>query len=302
MFKPSKQDELLVRFLVILVSVLTVAPVAYRRRIGKTRFTNWLSLSGIMFVWGLLMFYCFGNLIADVQIPHQKGDSIGDRTSAGPKSAVDVLTTLPVFIFCFTCHQNMFPVANEIQNPSIRRLGLVGASAVVTAVSLYGACIVLGYSVFGHDTKDNFLLALPQNDVVRAGGILMALSNALSFPLQSHPCRKSLTVLFTSCGVSYEYPQVGERWLRRLLTTIIILGTVTVSTLVKDLGIVFEIVGTVGSNTICYIMPAILYIYTFSGKADSSKLRFRLAILQLCIGLIVLPTCLFSIFWKAAHK
>merc|ERR1719353_2592672 len=153
------------------------------------------------------MFYCFGNLFAGISIPNHEGDSIGERTSAGPASAVDVLTTLPVFIFSFTCHQNMFPVANEIKEPSVRRLSFVATSAVATAVSLYGACIVLGYAVFGSGTKDDFLLALPQTGVVRTGGILMAVSNALSFPLQSHPCRRSLTVLIGSCGISYEYPQ-----------------------------------------------------------------------------------------------
>merc|ERR1719331_3785839 len=103
------------------------------------------------------MVYCFGNLIAGVEIPHQTG-SVAKRTSVGPPHAIEVLTTLPVFIFSFTCHQNLFPVANEIQDPSVRRLGLVSGSAVLTAVFLYGVCIVLGYSVFGHDIKQNFLL------------------------------------------------------------------------------------------------------------------------------------------------
>lgn len=253
-----------------------------------------------MYLWALLMCYCFGNLFGGVSIPKQQGKSISDRTSMGPQSILEVLTTVPVFIFSFTCHQNMFPVANEIQDPSVKRLGFVAGSAVLTAVALYGACIVFGYSVLGSDIDSNFLLGLPRSTSVEIGGGLMAISNALSFPLQSHPCRRSLTVLISSCmGVTYEYPQKGERLLRRLLTTLILLGTVAVATVVNDLGIVFEIVGTVGSNTICYIMPAYLYIQTFRGKPDTSRFKMNLAMVQLCIGLIVLPTCLFSIFYKA---
>jgi len=196
----------------------------------------------------------------------------------------------------------MFPVANEITDPSVRRLSAVASSAVLTAMVAYGACIVFGYAVFGREIKENYLLALPQSAPVNLGSILMSLCNGLSLPLQSHPCRRSLTVLVSSCmGVTYEYPQVGERWLRRLLTTIILVGTLGVATVVNDLGIVFEIVGTVGSNTICYIMPAYLYIQTFRGKQGTSSLKLRLAYLQLCIGCLVLPTCLFSIFYKALH-
>merc|ERR1711988_1122504 len=102
-----------------------------------------------------------------------------------------------------------------------------------------------------------------------------------------HPCRRSMIVLLKSCtGVSYEYPQVGERWLRRFLTTLILVGAIGVATAVDDLGIVFEIVGTVGSNTICYIMPAYLYVQTFRGKSEGSRLTLRLAVIQLCVGLI----------------
>merc|ERR1719217_1489490 len=154
-----------------------------------------------------------------------------------PPSILEVLTTLPIFIFSFTCHQNMFPVANEITNPSVRRLTAVASSAVMTAVTLYAACIVFGYSVFGHHIKQNYLLALPQSIPVNLGSILMSLCNGLSLPLQTHPCRRSLTVLVNSCmGTSYEYPQVGERWLRRVLTSIILGGVLVVASLVDDLG------------------------------------------------------------------
>lgn len=299
-FHPAKRDYLVFRFLVISLSVLIVSPVCFRRRIGNTRFTNWLALAGILYVWVLLMVCCVGNLFFKMPLEHQQGMTIVDRTAVAPRNVVEVFTTIPVFIFSFTCHQNLFPIANEIKDPSSRRIGCVAMSAVLTAVALYGACIVFGYSTFGSTIQQNFLLGLPQGTLVSIGGLLMATSNALSFPLQSHPCRRSLIVLLNSCtGKPYEYPQVGERLMRRLLTAVILAGAVCTATVVNDLGIVFEIVGTVGSNTICYIMPALLYIHTFRGKVSASGLTLRLAVLQLCVGLLVLPTCLFSIFYKA---
>jgi amino acid permease len=314
LLNPEPEDKLVVRFLVILVAVALVSPIAYRRRIGKTKFTNWLSLSGIMYVWILLLSYSIGNLCGSVSVYKQEGSSMGERTSFGPIGVIDILTTVPVFIFSFTCHQNMFPVANEIQDPSTKKLGYVASSAILTAVGAYSTVMFFGYAVFGRSIKENYLQAMLPHEPdapsplfivktgVIGGDILMSVSNALSFPLQSHPCRRSLTVLLSSClGSTYEYPQVGERWMRRVLTTLILVGTITVATFVDDLGIVFSIVGTVGSNTICYIMPGFLYIQTFRGKPGTSQLVLRLATAQFIIGCFVLPTCLFSIFYKAGH-
>eukprot|EP00929_Paragymnodinium_shiwhaense_P025405 TRINITY_DN1536_c0_g1_i1.p1 TRINITY_DN1536_c0_g1~~TRINITY_DN1536_c0_g1_i1.p1 ORF type:complete len:468 (-),score=79.23 TRINITY_DN1536_c0_g1_i1:151-1554(-) len=297
-FKPNEDDKLMITCLVILVSVLAITPVTFRRRLAKSTVTNWVALTCIFYVWILFMYYCIGSATGLVTIENVTGKDM--PTSVGPASVIDVLTTIPVYIFAFTCHQNMFPVANEIQEPSTRKLGWVATAAVATAVAMYGVCAAFGYAVFGSTISNNFLTCLPDNPAVHTGRLLMAFSNVLSYPLQTHPCRRSLSVLVGTCtGVHYEYPQKGERMMRRTLTGVICLGTGLVAIVVDDLGAVFEIIGAVGSNTICYIMPAYLYIRTF-GRGQSSPV-LMLARLQLCIGIMVLPTCLFSIFWKMAH-
>lgn len=296
MLDPCPKDMKVMRGLTIMACVLLVAPVCARRRLGKSTMTNWIALSCIFYVWCLFMVKSFVKAT-------DSGDASDDvTTSMGPVGAINVLSTVPVYIFAFTCHQNMFPITNEIKDPSPRKLGGVATAAVSTALALYVAAATLGYAVYGSTVKENFLLALPDGPLVTAGRFFMAISNVLSFPLQCHPCRRSLTVLIGRVtGESYEYPEKGERMLRRYLTCAICIGTVIVATFVDDMGMVFSIIGTVGSNTICLIMPAYLYIKTFESNESSSVIMISMAKLQLLIGLIVLPSGLFSIFWKAIH-
>jgi amino acid permease len=228
----------------------------------------------------------FGEQITIGEIP-------GNGTSMWPVSFVDILTTIPVFIFSFTCHQNLFSIANEIVDPTVERLTTVAGSAIGTAGAMYMTCMVCGYGTFGRlGIEDNFLMSLPPNWVVRIGKCFMAVAAALSYPLQLHPCRKSMIVVIKRilarvCQDTeyYEYPQAGERVLRRIFTTVIIAGTTVIATFLDKLGPTFQVVGVVGSNTVCLIMPAYLFIQTFRGKPGVSPLKLAGAYAQFILGL-----------------
>lgn len=297
---PPEEEKFIAKFLVILAAVICMCPICFRRRIGKTGFTNWIALAGIVYVWILLVSYGAGNLFGSLTIPGQVGNTVLERTSMFPPgSIIDIITTIPVFIFSFTCHQNMFPIANEITEPSVDRLTSVALASVSTGVGIYGSCIIFGYAAFGADIDSNFLEALPPSVYVTAGKVFFAIASALSFPLQTHPCRRSLSVLLkTALKKTFEYPQRGERLMRRGLTFLILIAIMTFATIVDDLGLIFELVGAIGSNTMCYIMPTYLYIKTFWGKPHASWLMMRLALLQFTFGILLIPACLFSIFYK----
>merc|ERR1712232_1398801 len=121
----------------------------------------------------------------------------------------------------------------------------------------------------------------------------MAINCVLTFPLQLHPCRRSL-MIFIQTMRNEDFTYRGEKLVRRALTLAILLGAVGIGLLVNDLGIVFSIVGTVGSNTICIIMPAYLYLRVFRGR-EGRQLSKALAWVLLLCGCAILPLCLMAI-------
>lgn len=59
---------------------------------------------------------------------HSNADGIAGCWTGCPFRAAVVRTpqqTLPIFVFCFTCHQNIFTICNEIVRPTPGRVDAV---------------------------------------------------------------------------------------------------------------------------------------------------------------------------------
>ena len=55
----------------------------------------------------------------------------------------------PIFVFGFTCQQNIFSIVNEIENPTIGRVNKVIVGSIGTAVVTYLAVAACGYATYG---------------------------------------------------------------------------------------------------------------------------------------------------------
>lgn len=63
-----------------------------------------------------------------------------------------------------------------------------------------------------------------------------------------------------------------------------------------DLGVVLALVGATGSTVVSYIAPGFLFYYTFAGRGPEYDRPRRLALLQGCLGLVLVPVCVTAIF------
>lgn len=55
----------------------------------------------------------------------------------------------------------MFPVVNELRNPTSSRLNMVAGMSVGTAAVLYALCAGAGYVAYGDNVESNLLVSLP---------------------------------------------------------------------------------------------------------------------------------------------
>jgi amino acid permease len=132
---------------------------------------------------------------------------------------------------------------------------------------------------------------------VLLGGFAMAVAEIAAFPLQLFPCRKSTMVLVTR-GDEITVPM--EKKLRRILTTMILLLTTVISIFVSDLGVTLSLVGIIGSNTICFIMPAFLFCRAFDRK--DKPFKWYASATVCAVSSLLLPVCLVAILYTAATK
>jgi amino acid permease len=273
--------------LAVFVAV-AIAPVCFRKRVTKTAMGNAVAIFCMLYLAVLLVgasvAVWFGLLPA-------QGQSQPDIPATSTVPAL--IKVFPVFIFSFTCHQNIVLVANELQSRTLPRMTSVVVISVGVSVACYLAVIFCGYTTLGANIHTNYLQDLdqmglgttgPLRSLVAVGQALLAISVALSYPLQVFPCRRSLMVLFEAAR-GEPLSRAGEKRFRRFGTTAIMITTFVLAVLLDDLGQTIEVVGFVSSNTICLIMPALVFCMLFSHEKGG---LWVLALMQFLLGLTVL--------------
>ena len=97
-----------------------------------------------------------------------------------------------IFIFAFTCQQNIFFVVNEIKTPVITAINKVIACSIGLAVVVYLIVAVCGYETYGSLVQSDVLLNYPRNATTTLARVFVGLLVAFSYPLQQHPARRSI--------------------------------------------------------------------------------------------------------------
>ncbi|KAJ3043059.1 hypothetical protein HDV00_005967 [Rhizophlyctis rosea] len=127
----------------------------------------------------------------------------------------EIAEVVPVFLFAFTCQQNIFSVYNELvaatarakasgkpQRPggaSVHDIYKIIDLAVATCAFTYISVGVAGYIAFG-DGVDSILLNNYGNGFpVLVGRLAYAMLAALSYPIYVHPCRDAVDSFLSSC-------------------------------------------------------------------------------------------------------
>ena len=276
------------RLLVILMGLVVMIPICFRKSIAKTAIINILGIVGIAYI------VVIGIIFTDTDYP------VG-TTSLGPTGTfVAIAAKVPIFIFTFTAHQNMFLISEDIKDRSQRKLDAVAMLSQLTGWCLFLPALICPYITYGNMVKSNFLESMGLNPnigssvAVLMGGLALSVAEISAYPLQVFPCRRS-TMVLVSGGKDLTVQQ--ERKLRRILTALILLTSTTIAIFVRDLGVTLSLVGIIGSNTICFIMPSFLYCKAFDRKPNRAK--WYASAVVCTISTVLLPVCLTAIIYNA---
>jgi len=212
----------------------------------------------------------------------------------------DMLKALPILCFAFLCHQNMFPVLEELENPGLKRMTYVSISTMLTCASMYFMVGVFGYLTFlesvkptrGPDSSSGDVLTLYKvetdgydfaavMDILRVG---YGLSLIFSYPIMLFELRHAIERYFTP-GAPYS----KRRHL--LVNTCIIVPCTLVAILVKSVGTVFGLLGSTTSPTIVFILPALFYLKLRPADAEKKPKMRAHAWIILSFGLLMIPVC-----------
>ncbi|KAI9893494.1 MAG: hypothetical protein M1814_006791 [Vezdaea aestivalis] len=268
--------------------MLVVIPLSFLRRLDSLKYTSMIALTSI------------GYLVILVLAHFLRGDNMAPRKDIRVihwGGALPALSSFPVIVFAYTCHQNMFSVLNEIADNSPRKTTSVVTSSIGTAAVIYLVVALTGYRSFGNKVTGNIMemYALPTASTIGKAAIILLVT--FSYPLQVHPCRASIDAVLrwrpslsksqyahlpttnTSAAptsrptspapllpqpqkhhphsASRAEPMSETRF--ALITTLVLVASYAVAMTVTSLEKVLAYVGSTGSTSISFILPGLFY-------------------------------------------
>lgn len=262
--------------------MLLIIPLAFLKRLDSLKYTSIIALVSIGYLIVLVVYHFASDH------PVDRGE-VRIITWAGP---VALLSSLPVVIFAYTCHQNMFSILNEIKDDSPSSiLGVIGAS-IGSAAGIYILVAITGYLTFGDKVIGNIVSMYDPNIASTIAKAAIVILVTFSVPLQIHPCRASLDAVLkwrpnrhrgsnggpgrpsSPPGATLPIPATGSAGavdshgspvssmsdLRfSLLTCVIIAASYSTALSVSSLDRVLAYVGATGSTSISFILPGLFY-------------------------------------------
>lgn len=278
--------------------MLVVIPLSFLRRLDSLKYTSVIALISIGYLV-ILVVYHFA--------AHDTLPDTGYQTPlriVGWASPVAALSSFPVIVFAYTCHQNMFSILNEISNNSHFRTTSVVVASIGIAAFIYILVAITGYLSFGNELGGNIVAQYAPSISATIGRAAIVVLVMFSYPLQVHPCRASVDAVskwrpksskfkqkFTSSATpssssSLQAPddppklQAGKARVTELsetrfaaITTAIIVLSYIVAMTVSSLEAVLAYVGSTGSTSISFILPGLFY---YKISSPDSELHQRL--------------------------
>ena len=261
--------------------MLVVIPLSFLRRLDSLKYTSVIALISI----GYLVILVVYHFAARDTFPGITRPPVRVGQWAG---AIPTLSSFPVIVFAYTCHQNMFSILNEIKNNSDFRTTSVVFASNGTAAAIYILVAITGYLSFGNGIGGNIVAQYAPSISATIGRAAIVVLVMFSYPLQVHPCRASVDAVLkwrpkthrnksSSSGPSSistdsspprdtpllsagkkRNTEIGETRFAAITTAIIILSYVVAMT-VSSLEAVLAYVGSTGSTSISFILPGLFY-------------------------------------------
>lgn len=211
-------------------ALIVAGPLSFARRLDSLKYTSVIALVAV----GYLVVLVLVKFIVIVWTAHISPNGSGASDGSGnaqnshihvwaPASIPKLLSVLPVIVFAFTCHQNMFASINELvlmgeegnhdhdhdetqaqdqdpepQNkiqflPSESTYIRIVSSSIYPAAFTYVAVGFAGYLTFGNNVSGNIMTMYNYSLSTIIGRIAIVILVLFSYPLQIHPCRASIS-------------------------------------------------------------------------------------------------------------
>lgn len=288
-------------YLVILVSVTIILPLALMRQLGYLGYSSGFSLSCMVFFLIAVIYKKFqvpcplahtanatGGNFSHMVVVEEKAQLQSEPDTAEAFCTPSYFTlnsqtayTIPIMAFAFVCHPEVLPIYTELKDPSKRKMQHISNLSIAVMYVMYFLAALFGYLTFYDGVESELLHTYSKVDpfdvLILCVRVAVLIAVTLTVPIVLFPVRRAIQqMLFQNQEFS---------WLRHVLIATGLLTCINLLVIFAPniLGI-FGIIGATSAPCLIFIFPAIFYFRIM--PAEKEPARSTPKILALCFAAV----------------
>uniref|UniRef100_A0A672N0J9 Solute carrier family 38 member 3 n=1 Tax=Sinocyclocheilus grahami TaxID=75366 RepID=A0A672N0J9_SINGR len=243
-------------YLVVLVSLFVILPLALMKQLGYLGYTSGFSLSCMVFFLSVIY--------KKFQIPCPFEEFSANSTLAHAHSNVTMFTinthtayTIPILAFAFVCHPEVLPIYTELRNPTQRKMQHISNISILIMYTMYFLAALFGYLTFYTNVEAELLHTYsridPYDTLILCVRLAVLTAVTLTVPIVLFPVRRAIQEMM--------FPNKTFNWIRHVAIAVILLTFINMLVIFAPniLGI-FGIIGATSAPCLIFIFPAVFYI------------------------------------------
>uniref|UniRef100_A0A672LKV2 Sodium-coupled neutral amino acid transporter 3-like n=1 Tax=Sinocyclocheilus grahami TaxID=75366 RepID=A0A672LKV2_SINGR len=277
------------RYLIIIISVLVILPLALMKRLGYLGYTSGFSLSCMVF---FLISVIYKKFVTECPEEHTKLITINPQVR-------NTAFTIPIIAFAFVCHPEVLPIYTELKNPSKKRMQKVANISILTMFVMYLVTAIFGYLTFYGNVKSELLEMYSKKDTLMlCVRLAVLIAVTLTVPVVLFPIRRAVLQLL--------FPDKPFHWVRHISIAVCLLFLVNLLVIfVPNIRDIFGFIGATSAPSLIFILPGIFYICIVPEEQEPLKSRPKIqAIAFVTLGFIfmIMSITFIIIEWVTGKK
>ncbi|KAK2841082.1 hypothetical protein Q7C36_012661 [Tachysurus vachellii] len=267
-------------YLIIIVSICIILPLATMRQLGYLGYTSGFSLTCMVFFLISVIFKKF-NIPCPLEdfTNHTTINITMEGECEAKYFTVNQQTayTVPILAFAFVCHPEVLPIYTELRNPTKRRMQNIANVSILSMFVMYLLTAVFGYLTFYGNTEPELLHTYskvdPLDTLILCVRLAVLVAVTLTVPVVLFPIRRALLQLI--------FPEKPFHWARHISIAVCLLIAVNLLVIfVPNIRDIFGIIGATSAPSLIFILPGLFYIRIV--PVDQEPLLSRTKIQAIC--------------------
>ncbi|KAL7985952.1 hypothetical protein Chor_011118 [Crotalus horridus] len=258
-------------YLVIIVSITIILPLALMKQLGYLGYTSGFSLSCMVFFLISVIYKKFqipcplpkqinhtGNLnytlagTSSYQNEHTTVQAIEEDICSSSLFTLNSQTayTIPIMAFAFVCHPEVLPIYTELKNPTKKKMQCISNISITVMYIMYFLAALFGYLTFYGQVESELLHTYSRVDLfdvlILCVRVAVLIAVTLTVPIVLFPVRRAIQQML--------FPDKDFSWIRHIIIAFVLLSSINL--LVIFAPSILGIFGLIGKSCI----PGIFFL------------------------------------------